>query len=37
MVTNVNETYCGDPCAIYRNIGSLYFTPETNMSNMPQF
>ena len=31
MWTNVNQTYCGDHFAIYRNIESLCCTPETNI------
>ena len=39
MKTDVNQTYCGDHFAIYRNIKSLSCTPETNimlMSVIPQ-
>ena len=31
MVTNVNWTYCGDYFAVYTDIKSLYYTPETNI------
>ena len=31
MVVDVNQTYCGHYFAIYKNIDSLYCTPETNM------
>ena len=38
-MTDVNQTYCGDHFAIYKNIKSLSSTPETNimlMSVIPQ-
>ena len=31
MVTDVNWTYCGDHFIMYKNIKSLYCTPETNI------
>lgn len=31
VVMDINETYCGDHCAIYINIDSLGHTSETNI------
>lgn len=36
MVTEGNQTHCGDHLALYTNIESLCFTPETNISNATQ-
>lgn len=30
-MTDVNQTYCADQCAIHKNIESLCFIPETNI------
>ena len=40
MVTDVNQTYCGDHFTIYTNTESLHCTSETNItlySIIPQF
>ena len=31
MVKDVNQIYCGDCFAIYRNSESLFYTPEANI------